>query len=451
MRLRRLAPLALGLIVVLSTAAPAAAASTVVRHVIRTSSWSTPATDPTGLELVNGQLLVVDSEVDETRFDKGKNLWRVTRRGSVLQSLSTLRFSDEPTDIAADPAAHIWYISDDGSFGGIGGKVFVKLLGPDNKYGTADDGRRSFSTGAFGSHDPEGLAFGDNTLWISDGTTGNVYRVQAGPNGKIEGAGTDDVITVFDLSGLGVEDLEGIEFSHGRLFVLAAEPNADILELDPSNGALKRAFDLSTAGLRHPSDVVFGASSTNPSRRSFYVSDRGIDNNGHPNQNDGKIVEVQTVATPPNLIRNGSFEKDRNGDGRPDSWTVNSHFSRTTLARKEGTHSGRHRSVTSATYSVRQDVNDVVAGETYHFEGYTKIPSTNDTFTYRVRMVWFGSNGTKISTSNMVLITSPKLHWTKSIRNVVAPAGTVRAKVVMSITGLNSTIYVDAFSLTVVS
>jgi hypothetical protein len=37
------------------------------------------------------------------------------------------------------------------------------------------------------------------------------------------------------------------------------------------------------------------------------------------------------------------------------------------------------------------------------------------------------------------------------VRNVQAPAGTVRAKLVMSVSQLSKTIYVDGFSLTVVS
>jgi len=38
-----------------------------------------------------------------------------------------------------------------------------------------------------------------------------------------------------------------------------------------------------------------------------------------------------------------------------------------------------------------------------------------------------------------------------SERNVTAPGGTVRGRIVMSVTSLNGTIYADTFSLTVVS
>ena len=263
MRLRRLLAMGLGLILVLSMAPPAAGASTSVRHVIRTSAWSVPSPDPTGIDLYNGQLLVTDSEVDETGLNRHRNIWRTTLTGAVRKTMSTLRFSHEPTDVAADPARNVWYFADDTSFGGGRGRIFVKDLGPDRIYGTRDDRRRSFATSPFGSTDPEGLAFGGGHLWISDGSNGSLYRIRPGPNGKIEGAGTDDIITVLDIKGLGANDLEGVEFANGRLFVLPNQKNADILELNPLDGSLLRVFDLSTAGLVNPSGLAFGPSSTN--------------------------------------------------------------------------------------------------------------------------------------------------------------------------------------------
>lgn len=446
--MRRIVPFALAIILIFSTAPAAEAATTRVRNVIRTSQWATPSPDPTGLDFLrSGRLLVTDSEVEETRLDKNRNLWRITRDGTVERAMSTLRFSHEPTDVAIDNPNGIWFFSDDIG----GGRIFVRRLGADGKYGTRDDRGRSFSTGAFGSTDPEGLAYGGGSLWISDGTNGTVYRVEPGPNGRIEGAGTDDVITAINLSGLGVNDLEGVEYApNGNLFVLPNMPNADILEIDPSDGSLVQAFDLSTARLRNPSAIAYGPSSTNRARKSFYVADRGVDNNTNPRENDGRIVELAIAPTPPNLIRNGSFEVDRNRDRRPDFWTFNSHFSRTQQARRVGTYSGRHRTAVDASYSVRQTLNDVVGGETYHFEGWTKILPTSDTFTYRLRIVWFGGQGTRIGQTQLAVFTS-STRWKKTVRDTTAPAGTVRGKMVMSVSGLNGTIYADGFVLTVVS
>ena len=361
---------------------------------ILTSNWSTPSPDPTGLDLMNGQLLVTDSEVDETSLDKGRNVWRTSRRGLVKRSMSTYFFSHEPTDIASDMSRNVWYFSDDTPFHGVLGSINVKGLGADHIYGTRDDHRRTFSTGAFGSHDPEGLAFGGGSLWISDGTTGTVYRIDPGPNLKIEGAGTDDIITSLNLSGLGVTDIEGVEFANDRLFVVANQKNADILEINPADGSLIRAFDLSTAGIRHPSALAYGAASQDPSQKSFYVADRGIDNNGHPHENDGKIVELGVAATPPNLIKNGGFERDINGNHRPDFWT------------ERGIHTdvdcparwyllGPSSLVCECPLHHPPGPERRGCGRDVSLRGLDQDPATTDT-SYRLRIVWFGSTGARI-------------------------------------------------------
>ena len=175
----------------LSLAPPANAADTFVRHVIRTWRWATPSPDPTGLDfLPYGQLLVTDSEVDEMPVNEGRNVWRITRGGHVERAMSTYRFSHEPTDVAVDGARRIWYFSTD-----VGARIFVVRLGPDGRYGTRDDTRRSFSTSDFGSRDPEGLAFGGGSLWLSDGNNERIYRIRPGRNGRFGGADTDDIIT----------------------------------------------------------------------------------------------------------------------------------------------------------------------------------------------------------------------------------------------------------------
>jgi hypothetical protein len=451
MRLRRLAPFVFALFVIMPNATPVAATSTAVRHVILTSKWSTPSPDPTGLDLMAGQLLVSDSEVDETGRYKGKNVWRVSRRGSVLRTMTTKAFSSEPTDIAADLTRNVFLFTDD-----VKDRIFIVWRGADHTYGTRDDRRRSIDTTAFAvpSTGPEALAAGGGMLWLGDGSTGFLYRILPGPNGRFEGAGTDDVIDQWDLNPLGARNIEGVEFADNRLFVVANEKNADILELNPADPTqLIRAFDLSTAGIRHPSSLAYGPSSLDSSKKSFYVSDRGTDNNVRPLENDGKIVELAAVATPPNLIKNGGFGLDANGNNKPDYWVAdraNVQFTRTSFAKHDGAYSGRHSGTSNLSYSVRQDLNDVVAGETYHFSGWTRIPATTDTFTYRIRIIWFGSTGAKIGTTGIAAFTGP-VGWTLSERNVTAPGGTVRARIAMSVTSLNAIIYADTFSLTVVS
>ena len=444
--MRRAVPLVFGLVLLLSFATPTHAASTFVRHLIRTSVWAPPSPDPTGLDfLPSGQLLVTDSEVDEAPRSGSRNVWRIKRGGQVQRSMSTYKFSHEPTDVAVDGVKGLWYFADDVASGG---RIFVVRLGPDKVYGTRDDRRRSFTTTGFGASDPEGLAYGGGALWISDGTSGKVFRIEPGPNGVIDGV---DGIESRDLLGLGGHDLEGIEYApNGNLFVLPNKKNANILEIEWAGGTLVKEYDLSLAHLVSPSAIAYGPSSVNPAKKSFYIADRGLDNtSAHPMENDGRIVELGVARRPLNLIRNGSFELDRNGDHRPDNWTFNSHFSRTTLVHRVGSYAGRHQGVGESSYTVRQDLADVVGGETYHFVGWTKIP-TADAFTYRVRILWYGGNGAQLGRSQLDVFTSSTL-WHQTDHNVTAPPGTVRGKFVMSVTGLSGRIYVDGFSLTVVS
>jgi hypothetical protein len=290
---RGILPFALALTLLLSVAPPARGVGTVVRHVIRTSQWDTPSPDPTGIDfLPSGKLLVTDSEVEETRLDEHRNVWRITRGGRVERTMHTLRFSREPTDVAADGRHNRWFFSDDH------GLIFIIRLGPDHTYGTNDDRRRSFSTADFGSLDPEGLAFDGGYLWLSDGSNRRIYRIDPGPNGRFEGADagrveTDDIIKKRQLDGLGVRDLEGVERApNGHLFVLPGVRDPDILEIDFSDGSLIRRYDLTSAHLRNPSSIAYGPSSRDASRRSVYITDRGVDNQSDPNENDGRIVEV---------------------------------------------------------------------------------------------------------------------------------------------------------------
>ena len=348
--------------------------------------WAAPSPDPTGLDfLPSGQLLVTDSEVDEAPRSGSRNVWRIKRGGQVQRSMSTYKFSHEPTDVAVDGVKGLWYFADDVASGG---RIFVVRLGP-----TRSTERET--TGAAHSQ-PWASAPAIRKAWPTEaGLSGSAMepaaRSFASSRDRTASSSGDDGIESRDLLGFGGHNLEGIEYApNGNLFVLPNKKNADILEIEWAGGTLVKEYDLSLAHLVSPSAIAYGPSSVNPAKKSFYIADRGLDNtSAHPMENDGRIVELGVARKPMNLIRNASFEVDRNGDHRPDSWTFNSHFSRTTLAHHVGSYAGRHQGVGESSYTVRQDLADVVGGETYHFVGWTKIP-TADAFTYRVRILWYG-------------------------------------------------------------
>ena len=53
-----------------------------------------------------------------------------------------------------------------------------------------------------------------------------------------------------------------------------------------------KTYDLASAGLVHPEDVTYAPSSLNPAIKNIYLTDRGLDNNDLPNENDGRIFEI---------------------------------------------------------------------------------------------------------------------------------------------------------------
>lgn len=77
------------------------------------------------------------------------------------------------------------YISDDGK-----DKVFQRNIGADGIIGTADDSLSTlFGTAAFGSNDPEGLAYDASsaTMWLAGGDSGKLFHIERGPNGSFNG------------------------------------------------------------------------------------------------------------------------------------------------------------------------------------------------------------------------------------------------------------------------
>ncbi len=449
--MHRALSLLVAILLTLALVGPATAAGTVVKRKINTSAWSVPSPDPTGLAfLPSGNLLVVDSEVEETAVYEGRNLWRISSAGKVQRTMTTLGFTREPTDVAVNPRG-IWYFADDGDRNNVRGRIYVRNLGPDGRFGTRDDKRRSFATGPFGAPDLEGLAYGAHSLWLGSGSGRAVFRIRPGANGRFDGGG-DDVISSFSVAPFGVTDLEGVEYGpNGHVFVLGNQPNANILEFTRT-GTLVRSIDLSSVPLRAPSDLAWGPASRNPNNKNFYIADRGVDNNANPNENDGRIFEVRITATNVNLIANGGFGVDRDQDGRPDEWSENPAFSKSGEEFDSGATSGKHEPA-AANYSIRQTLRGISPGETYHFTGRVNIPDTADDFRFRLRMVWFGANGGAISTSPIDSFnTDTNGNWVDVENDVTAPAGAVTGRIIMSVdvglSGLSATVFADTFALT---
>jgi uncharacterized protein YjiK len=247
-----------------------------------TSPALNPAPDPAGITYLSASnhILISDSEVNEMQIFSGTNLFETTLMCSVVFASNTLKFSNEPTGLSINPGNKHLYVSDDDRK-----KVFEVDAAGDGKYGTADDMVSSFSTSAFGSTDPEGVAYGQGNLFIVDGVGKKVYQTTLNGN----------IMNSFDVSKYGTQDPEGITYNADNNTLFIVDRRVDlVIEVIPS-GTLVREIDISDASPNHPAGIVY-APTSNPnddqSIKNLYIVDRGVDNNADPNENDGKLYEM---------------------------------------------------------------------------------------------------------------------------------------------------------------
>jgi hypothetical protein len=273
---------------------------TTVVHITNTSTspggWNPPpaSPDPSGIDYwpLTGKLLVSDSEVDEVPFSGTMNVYQATTSGTLVSTCSTLSFSSEPSGVAINPINNHVFFSDDN--GVSADRVFELSLGSDGTYCTADDSVVSTPVGTlYGATDAEDVAYGNNTVFIADGVNAEVYVVPLGGN-SVLGGGDDGTVTHFDTATLGFNNVEGIGYNgdSGTLFIASALPNEKFLGEVTTAGVLLNTYDLSSAGLIHPEDVTYAPGSLNPAIKNIYLTDRGNDNNNFPNENDGRIFEI---------------------------------------------------------------------------------------------------------------------------------------------------------------
>jgi hypothetical protein len=106
--------------------------------------------------LLRGNLLITDSEVEKLPVFAGKNVFEATLQGELQDAYNVLGFTHEPNGIAQNTLINHIFIADDDQR-----RIFEIDPGNDNRIGTSDDVISSIDTLAFGSDDPEGVAYGD--------------------------------------------------------------------------------------------------------------------------------------------------------------------------------------------------------------------------------------------------------------------------------------------------
>lgn len=262
-------------------------------NVIDTSLWSPPSPDPAGLAhwIPSNTLLVTDSEVDEMPpYFTGNNVFQSSLAGSLIQVLSVIDYTQEPDGLAVNPLNNHLFIADDDQE-----RIFEFHVGLDKKIGTGDDTVTSFSTSAFGSMSPHGVAFGDGELFISDVEQSKIYRINPGSNRIFDGVppAGDDVVIEFDTIPFGLKQPSAIEFNYlNQTLFIIGDPTDFIAETTKS-GVVLRLINVEALNILLPSGMALGKSSQgSPTQLSLFISDRGLDNDFYPEENDGKIFEI---------------------------------------------------------------------------------------------------------------------------------------------------------------
>ena len=277
-----------------------------VVRTIDTSQYSPPSPDPSGIVYVKatGTFIISDSEVDEIPIYQGNNLFIGSRapggRGTGSRAPAgrgagtSYAFSREPTGLGFNPVDNTLFISDDDK-----NAVFLVRPGADGVHGTSDDSVSSLSTSAFGSRDPEGVEYDAKSghLFVADGAATEVYDID--PVNGVFGDGNDRV-THFDVRRYGARGAEGIGRDPQRDTLLVIDPRTRSIYELKNGGALVRIIDCRRVARGKGTNLagVTMAPTSNrsdrPSRLSYWIVDRHVDNNppGDPNQNDGKLYEV---------------------------------------------------------------------------------------------------------------------------------------------------------------
>jgi uncharacterized protein YjiK len=278
---------------VVAASAPLVAAFLV--NTIDAFDFSPPSPDSAGLayDPASDHLLISDSEVNEMSIFRDVNVWETSLDGDqIFETSSTTRFSGEPTGIAYDSFSGHYLISDDNAK-----QVFEIDLGRDQRLGTSDDVVTSLETRDFGSSDPEGVAYDSvrGRLFIADGANSEIYEIDPGSNGRIDGAppgGDDQLVNQFDTESLGIRDPEGVEFDpeSGDLYVVG-RPSDRVAQITTA-GVLVRMIDTSEADARKPAGITLAPGSIDPTTTVLYVAARGVDNGSDPSENDGRVYEL---------------------------------------------------------------------------------------------------------------------------------------------------------------
>lgn len=254
----------------------------------KTSEWTTPSPDPSGIgfNVNTDRFLISDGEVEEMTIYRGVNIYDAETGGELVGTAVTVPWSHEPTGIAVNPNNGDIYVSDDDER-----SVFVVESLNDSSPGVIGEAK-------FAAHgvdpDLEGVGYDSkrNEILLANGERGaGFWRVKPGQDGAF-GTGDDVVEPKILIEAHGGVDPEGIAYDAVRDTVIMVDGSANkIFEMN-ADGALLNTIDISGLGMDAPAGIEVAPASNGSGVRNYYIVDRGVDNNSDPNENDGMLYEV---------------------------------------------------------------------------------------------------------------------------------------------------------------
>jgi len=272
--------------------APLAATGPQVVQTIDTTKWSKPSPDPSGLAFIpggSGTLLMCDSEVNESPFNRLDNLFHLSASGVFNSSSSLESFTIEPTGLAYASASGHLFISDDDK-----NTVFeVDAANPGVKLA-------SFSVSSY-APDAEDIGYdpATNHLFVMEGGTGNVN-----PHTIFETTTSGTRIQSLVLPST-ISDPEAIAYdAANKLFYVAGGSSPDIFVVSRDGKTIVDTITVlegltnPISGTRvHPKGLTLAPSSNpndDPSTTSLWVADYGRDQ-----VMDGRLFEIQLAPGSP--------------------------------------------------------------------------------------------------------------------------------------------------------
>ena len=283
----------------LTSAGAATSTATLIRST-STAAWGTPSPDPAGIayDAARDRLVISDSEVDEMPLYRGTNVFFSSRSGAQTAGnvgWTTLPWSDEAAGISyVNPSLTL--VSDDDS-----DRIYFVPTAASG-LPTSSNTPPSFSTRPENG-DPEDVTVDADTtsnghVLIIDGHNSDVVEYAPGPNGRFDGPGSDDVRTVYDVGQYGALDPEGIKYHPQRNTVLVLDSaSRSVYEIDRSGGLLN-VVDISAATPKSAAGITLAPASNGSGALHAYIVDRGVDNDSNPQENDGRLSEVDLRLPP---------------------------------------------------------------------------------------------------------------------------------------------------------